>query len=127
MAKRTGDRRSGASRGSSAYVPDTGDLVWFSFSPQAGREQAGRRPGLILSPRSYNVKAGLCVVCPITAQAKGYPFEVPLPAGLPVQGVVLSDHVRSADWEVRDAEYAGDAPDQILVQVRALLRALLGT
>jgi mRNA interferase MazF len=78
-------------------------LVWLSFSPQAGREQAGRRPALVLSPRMYDEKAGLCVVCPVTQQAKGYPFEVMLPDGLPVQGVVLIDHVKSSDWRERAA------------------------
>src|ERR1043165_8139331 len=76
MAKRTGDRPLAEKPGKKPEAPDAGDLVWFSFSPQAGREQAGRRPGLVLSPRSYNVKTGLCLVCPITNRAKGYPFEV---------------------------------------------------
>ena len=96
MKKRTGGTPSGEKRGSHAYVPETGHLVWFSFSPQAGREQAGRRPALVLSPRSYNARAGLCLICPITSQVKDYPFEVPLPDGLPISGVVLSDHLRSA-------------------------------
>src|SRR5580692_1036593 len=104
MKKRTGAHPSGGSRGSAAYVPDAGDLIWLSFSPQAGREQAGRRPALVLSPRGYNERAGLCAVCPVTSRAKGYPFEVALPDGLAVAGVVLSDHVKSADWQVRDAE-----------------------
>jgi mRNA interferase MazF len=103
-----------------------GDLVWFSFSPQAGREQAGRRPALVLSPRSYNGNTGLCLVCPVTAQAKGYPFEVVLPEGLPVQGVVLGDHVKSADWQARNAEHVGSAPAEVLAQVRARLGPLLG-
>lgn len=127
MTKRIGDRPLAGSRGSRAYVPDAGHLVWFSFSPQAGREQAGRRPGLVLSPRTYNVRAGLCIVCPVTAQAKGYPFEVDLPEGLPVQGVVLSDHVRSADWQARNAVYAGDVPVEVLSQIRAKLKPLQGT
>jgi mRNA interferase MazF len=107
-------------------VPDAGDLVWFSFSPQAGREQAGRRPALVLSPRFYNSKAGLCVVCPVTNQSKGYPFEVHLPRGLAVEGVVLSDHVKSADWQVRNADYVGSAPSEVLDEVRAKLGPLLG-
>ena len=106
MAKRIGANPPGGSPGKKGYVPDAGDLVWFSFSPQAGREQAGRRPALVLSPRAYNGKAGLCVVCPVTQRAKGYPFEVELPAGLPVSGVVLSDHVKSADWQVRAGRLA---------------------
>ncbi len=108
------------------YVPDTGDLVWFSFSPRAGREQAGRRPGLVVSPRSYNAKTGLCLVCPVTGQAKGYPFEVELPEGLPVEGVILSDHLKSADWHERKAEHIGAVPAEILDEVRAKLKPLLG-
>ncbi|MGC8644421.1 MAG: endoribonuclease MazF [Isosphaeraceae bacterium] len=127
MKKRTGGKPSGAKHGKHQYVPDAGHLVWFSFSPQAGREQAGRRPALVLSPRSYNAPAGLCVICPITSQVKEYPFEVPLPDGLPVAGVVLSDHLRSADWRARSAEYAGNAPAQVLSEVRAKLKPLLGT
>src|SRR3954453_9876042 len=105
MAKRTGAKPSEKKHGSTEYVPDSGDLIWLSFSPQAGREQAGRRPALVLSPRSYNAKVGLCLACPVTHHAKGYAFEVALPDGLPVQGVVLADHVKSADWRER-----GSAP-----------------
>src|SRR3984893_3449425 len=114
MKKPTGAKPSAASLGKPPYVPDIGDLVWISFSPQAGREQAGRRPALVLSPNSYNSKAGLCIVCPITNRAKGYPFEVSLPEGLPVSGVVLSDHLKSADWQERNAERIGSAPAQVL-------------
>ncbi len=127
MKKRTGEKRSGEKPGRQPYVPDSGHLVWFSFSPQAGREQAGRRPALVLSPSSYNVPAGLCVICPITSHVKHYPFEVPLPDGLPVSGVVLSDHLRSANWRARCAEYAGHAPPEVLSEVRAKLKPLLGT
>ena len=125
MAKRTGVPLLGAKRGS--YVPDAGDLMWLSFSPQAGREQAGRRPALVLSPRSYNGPAGLCVVCPVTSQVKDYPFEVALPDHLPVQGVVLADHAKSVDWRQRQAEHIGIAPAETLDQVRAKLKPLLGT
>jgi mRNA interferase MazF len=76
------------------YVPDRGDAVWITLSPRAGHEQAGRRPALVLSPAQYNGRVGLAIVCPITSQSKGYPFEVPIPTGLAVTGVVLSDHVR---------------------------------
>ena len=93
-------------------VPDAGDLVWFTFDPQAGREQAGRRPALILSPASYNRKSGLAVVCPITSHIKGYPFEVELGPNLPVSGVILADHLKSLDWRVRRAEPAGRLPKQ---------------
>ena len=126
MAKRTGARQSGAKPGNAADAPDTGDLIWLSFTPQAGREQAGRRPVLVLSPRSYNAKVGLCLVCPVTSHAKGYAFEVPLPDGLPVRGVVLADHVKSADWQVRGSEQIATAPIEVLDEVRAKLKPLMG-
>ena len=90
------------------YVPDRGDLVWLTFDPQAGREQAGRRPALVLSPTIYNERSGLAVVCPVTRRSKGYPFEVPLPVEQKVSGVVLADHLKSADWRARRAEFAGE-------------------
>ncbi len=124
MGKRTGGRPSGGKRGK--YVPEAGDLVWLSFSPQAGRAQAGRRPALVLSPRAYNAKSGLCVACPVTGQVKNYPFEVVLPDGLPVHGAVLSDHVKSVDWTDREADYLAAAPAEVLEQVRAKLKPLLG-
>jgi mRNA interferase MazF len=127
MKKRTGGKPSAEKHGREAYVPDAGDLVWLSFSPQAGREQAGRRPALVLSPRSYNSRAGLCVLCPVTSHAKDYPFEVALPEGTPVTGVVLSDHIKSADWRARSAEHAGTVPSEVLAEVRAKLKPLLGT
>jgi len=108
------------------YAPDVGDLVWLSFSPQAGREQAGRRPALVLSPRSYNSSTQLCVVGPITSKAKGYPFEVALPGGLPVAGVVLSDHIKSVDWEARQIKFIAKVPSAVLDEVRAKLKPLLG-
>jgi mRNA interferase MazF len=86
----------------------------------------GRRPALVISPRSYNAKTSLCLVCPITLQAKGYPFEVQLPLGLPVEGIVLSDHLKNADWSERRAELIGKAPAEVLQQVRAKLKPLLG-
>jgi mRNA interferase MazF len=87
-----------------AYVPDRGDVVRISLDPQAGREQAGRRPGVVMSPRTYNERVGLAVICPITRKAKGYPFEIVIPEGYPVVGVVLADQVKSLDWRVRDTE-----------------------
>ena len=126
MAKRTGGHRSAGSRGSERYVSDTGDLVWFSFSPQAGREQAGRRPELVLSPCAYNTKAGLCLVCPVTGQAKGYPFEVALPAGLKVTGVILSDAVKNLDWRARNVRYLAPAPVAVIGAVQQRLGLLLG-
>jgi mRNA interferase MazF len=109
-----------------AYVPDAGDLVWLTFDPQAGHEQRGRRPALILSPRVYNAKALLAIACPITSQVKGYPFEVPLPAGGTISGVVLADHVKNLDWRARRMVFEAKAPTEILIDVRERLRALLG-
>lgn len=88
-----------------AYAPRRGDVVWISLSPHAGHEQAGRRPALVLSPADYNSKVGLAILCPITNRVKGYPFEVVIPEGLPVRGVVLSDQVKSLDWKIRKAEF----------------------
>jgi mRNA interferase MazF len=108
-----------------AYVPDAGDLVWLTFDPQAGHEQSGRRPALILSPRVYNSKARLALACPITSQVKGYPFEVELPAPGTITGVVLADHVKNLDWEARHVVFVAKAPSQVLTEVRERLRALL--
>jgi len=108
------------------YVPDRGHLIWLSFDPQAGREQARRRPALVLSPAAYNDRAGLALVCPITNQVKGYPFEVRLPQGGPIAGVVLADHVKSVDWGARHAEFAGVAPAAELKEVTARLAPLAG-
>jgi mRNA interferase MazF len=107
------------------YVPDAGDLIWLVLTPQAGREQAGRRPAVVLSPRSYNEKTNLAVVCPITSHAKGYPFEVPVPPGLRIVGVVLSDHLKNLDWRQRQAQKAGKIPRLLLEQVRGRIAALL--
>jgi mRNA interferase MazF len=108
------------------WVPRARDLVWLSFDPQAGREQAGRRPALILSPEEYNRRSGLALACPITSQVKGYPFEVQLPPGLPVSGVVLADHIKSLDWRARRAELAAQLPSEVLQDVLDRLAPLLG-
>lgn len=108
------------------YVPDTGDLIWLDFNPQVGREQAGRRPAIVLSPRAYNDKASLALVCPVTSRVKGYPFEVPLPKSLPISGVILADHLKSLDWRERRAEKAGRAPKQVVEGVLDRLAPLLG-
>ncbi len=108
------------------YVPDCRDLLWLNFSPQAGHEQAGRRPAVVLSPRAYNEKSRLAIVCPITSQVKGYPFEVPLPKGLPITGVILADHLKSVDWRERRAERAGRVPKRVMEEVLGRLAPLLG-
>ena len=108
-----------------AYVPARGDLVWLDFDPQAGREQSGRRPALVISPAAYNRKVGLALACPITSQVKGYPFEVALPAGLAITGVVLSDHVKSLDCAARRATRAAAAPAGVVAEVLAKLATLV--
>jgi len=108
------------------YCPKRGDVVWLSFAPQTGHEQAGHRPALTLSPEAYNRKAGLALFCPITSQAKGYPFEVPLPSGLKVSGVILSDQVKSFDWQARGAQFCCKVPGATLAEVLQKLNVLLG-
>ncbi len=107
------------------FVPDRGDIVYLSFDPQAGHEQAGRRPAIILSPANYNRKTDLALFCPITNQKKGYPFEIPLPADLQVTGVVLSDQIKSLDWRARKASLVCQAPDEIVFQILDKLSLLL--
>ena len=108
------------------YVPQRGDLVWLTFDPQAGHEQAGRRPAFVLSPASYNRKADLFLACPVTSRAKGYPFEVALPPGLSVGGVILADQVKSLDWRVRKAEFVAKTPESVVESVAALVLPLIG-
>ena len=106
-------------------LPERGSLVWLHFSPQAGSEQAGRRPGIVLSAATYHRRSRLAIVCPITSQRKGWPMEVELPAGLPVSGVVLVDHIRSVDREARAMEVVGIAPASVLDEIDARLAPLL--
>jgi len=108
-----------------AYIPDRGDIVWLNFKPQAGHEQKGRRPALVLSPKSYNSKVGLMIACPITGRIKGFPFEVLLPEKLPVKGAVLSDQVKSLDWRARKAEKIGVLPAALVNEAMGKLGALL--
>jgi mRNA interferase MazF len=108
------------------YVPDAGDLVWLTFDPHLGPEERGRRQALILSPRAYNAKARLAIACPITNQLKGYPFEVSLPPGGKIGGVILADHVKNLDWQARRVEFAARATTDILEDVRERLRVALG-
>jgi mRNA interferase MazF len=108
------------------YVPERGDVVWISMDPQAGHEQAGRRPALVLSPSAYNRKTGLALFCPITSHVKGYPFEVPMPKGLAVEGVALADQVKSLDWRVRRARRFTRVPPEVVIQVLQRLVALMG-
>lgn len=105
-----------------AYVPDRRDIIWINFDPQASREQARHRPALVLSPKNYNGKTSLCVLCPMTSQVKGYPFEVRLPGR--EASVVLSDQVKSLDWKVRKARKKGRVNDDVLREVTQKLAVL---
>jgi mRNA interferase MazF len=107
-----------------AFVPDAGDIVWLEFSPQAGHEQAGHRPALVLSPAAYNGKTGMMICCPLTTQIKGYPFEVVVDQKRP--SAVLSDQVKSLDWRARKASRKGRVAEKVLVETRTKIRALLG-
>jgi mRNA interferase MazF len=100
--------------------------VWITLNPQAGHEQAGRHPAVVLSPQNYNEKVGLAILCPVTSQIKGYPFEVLLPEGLPVTGAILSDHVKGLDWRARNAELICTLPSKIISEVLQKLGTLLG-
>ncbi len=108
----------------SRYIPKPGDLVWLEFNPQSGHEQAGRRPALVISQLDYNKKTGLALFCPVTSRKKGYPFEVDLKES-PVKGVVLSDQVKSLDWRARKTKLIDTAPESILREALAKIRALL--
>ncbi|WP_080597832.1 endoribonuclease MazF [Rhodococcus rhodochrous] len=107
------------------YAPDRGDIIWLQFNPQSGHEQSGKRPALVLSPKIYNEKVGLALLCPITSKKKGYPFEVELPAGLEVSGVILSDQIKSLDWRAREATFicktSPEALQSVLQKVNLLL------
>jgi mRNA interferase MazF len=108
-----------------AYIPDSGDIVWITFNPQAGHEQAGRRPALVLSPAAYNGKVGLAILCPITSQVKGYPFEVLIPDDLEIKGAILSDQVKSLDWKARKAEFSCQLSSSIFNEVVQKLSTLI--
>lgn len=115
MVKKSGD---------AAFVPNRGDAVWLDFDPQAGHEQRGRRPAVVLSPRAYNAKVGLALVCPITSRRKGYPFEVAIPAKLAVSGVILSDQIKSLDWQARNAELICGLPSETVAEILAKIALL---
>jgi mRNA interferase MazF len=108
-----------------AYVPKRGDVVWLTMNPQAGHEQAGRRPAIILSPATYNAKVGLVLAAPVTSRVKGYPFETLVPSGLPVSGAILSDQLKSLDWRVRKAALSCELPSSVVNEVLQKLRSLL--
>jgi len=97
---------------SSEYIPDRGDIVWLDLNLQAGHEQAGKGPALVVSPKNYNSAVGLALFQPITNKQKGYPFEVVLPANLPISGVILSDQIKSLDWRIRKIKYICTIPEK---------------
>lgn len=107
-----------------SYIPSRGDVVWLNFTPQAGHEQMGTRPALVLSPEKYNKKTGLAVCCPITSNVKGYPFEVNI-SGKKISGVVLSDHLKNLDWKVRKAKFIEKASKEIVEQCSMKISALI--
>ena len=102
---------------SAKYVPQRGDVAWIDVNPRSGHEQSGRRPAIVLSPRNYNDKTGQAIFCPVTSRTKGYPFEVPLPDGLPVMGTILSDQVKSLDWRSRNIELICALPADTILEV----------
>jgi mRNA interferase MazF len=108
-----------------SYVPNRGDLVWLEFTLQAGSEQRGRRPALVLSPKTYNGKVGLALFCPVTSKIKGYPFEVQLPEGSAVSGVVLSDQLKSLDWRSRKVKFIERTSSDVMAMVTARVLTLL--
>jgi mRNA interferase MazF len=108
-----------------AYVPERSDAIWITLNPQAGHERAGRRPALVLSPSTYNRKVGLAILCPITNQIKGYPFEVRVPEGLKVTGAILSDQVKNLDWKARQAEFICRVPIETTEEALRKLNTLL--
>ena len=107
------------------YIPERGDAVWLTFDPQAGHEQAGRRPAVVVSPKRYNARSGLALICPVTSRIKGYPFEVSLPSQSGIDGVVLSDQVRSLDWRARKAARICALPSATINEVVGKLRTLI--
>jgi mRNA interferase MazF len=108
------------------HAPGRGDIVWLLFDPQAGHEQAGHRPALVVSPRAYNAKVGLALFCPITSRVKGYPFEVQLPPNLEVSGAVLTDQLKSLDWRTRKAKHITTVPEETMDEILAKILTLLG-
>jgi mRNA interferase MazF len=107
------------------YIPDRGDVVWLDFNPQTGHEQMGRRPAIVISPAKYNEKTSLAILCPITTQIKGYPFEVKIPENDNISGVILSDQVKSLDWRVRNAEFITKTPEKVIQEVMKKLNLLI--
>lgn len=109
-----------------SYTPDRGDLIWLNFTPQAGHEQRGRRPAVVISPKQYNRKTNLALCCPVTSNIKGYPFEVHL-TGKKASGVILSDHIKNMDWKIRRAKFIERVDPNVLSECVAKLSTLIGS
>lgn len=107
------------------YIPERGDIVWINMNPQAGHEQAGKRPALVLSPLAYNAKVGLAILCPVTNQIKGYPFEVVIPESCEATGAILADQIKNLDWKARKAKFYCRVPETLVAKVRKLLKTLI--
>ncbi|MEX1029170.1 MAG: endoribonuclease MazF [Paenibacillaceae bacterium] len=107
------------------YIPERGDLVWLQFTPHSGNEQSGKRPALVISPVSYNGKVGLSLLCPVTSKIKGYPFEVIIPQDLPIEGAILSDQMKSLDWQSRQATFICKVPVETLNEVISKIDILI--
>lgn len=107
------------------YIPQRGDIVWLNFQPQAGKEQSGRRPSVVLSNSNYNKIVGLAILCPITSKVKGYPFEVALPDKFPISGVILVDQIKSLDWRIRKAEFIGKLDKITMDKIAGLLGKII--
>ena len=110
---------------SNPYIPSRGDIVYLDFDPTRGHEQRGHRPAFVISPRGYNQKTSLALLMPITSQQKGYPFEVPLPSGLKIQGVILSDQIKCLDWKARGVRFVEVAPKSVVEEVQAKVEPLV--
>ncbi len=106
------------------YVPSRGDIVWLNFNPQSGHEQAGKRPAIVLSPKEYNIKTKLAILCPITSKVKGYPFEV-LISSKKISGVVLADQIKNLDWQARNIEFISTAPEKVIDEISEKLSLLI--
>jgi mRNA interferase MazF len=107
------------------YIPDRGHIVYLDFNPTKGHEQRGLRPAFVLSPRTYNAKSSLALFMPITRQQKGYPFEVPLPPELEIQGVILSDQIKCLDWTARNVQFVESVPESLVEEVQAKVEPLI--
>ena len=111
---------------SGSYIPDRGDIVWLNFTPQAGHEQRGKRPAVVISPKVYNQKSFMCICFPITSKVKGYPFEIELPNNLPISGVILSDQIKNLDYTKRDISFIAKAPSSVIKLLQKNILALVG-